>query len=67
MLLRLKIHPEHLGAKPGDRIGVQLIHCPNGWQFVADMAMMSMAHAMMDTPQPHRMTNRVDFVLPPSD
>jgi hypothetical protein len=27
----LDFRPERLGAKKGDRIGVQLLYCPNGW------------------------------------
>lgn len=30
----LDVSLEKLGTKPGDKIGLQLLHCDDGWDFV---------------------------------
>jgi hypothetical protein len=55
-----------LGARPGDRIGVQLLYCPFGWTVPGDnMAQPLLLPVTDEKPQPHAMiSNRLDFVLP---
>jgi hypothetical protein len=60
--LRLALDPAKIGAKPGDRIGLQLLHCPQGWTLAAGV-MEQLADLSRDLPLP-RLTNRIDFVAP---
>jgi hypothetical protein len=60
--LRVAFDPAKIGAKPGDRIGLQLFHCPQGWTFATGL-MEQLADLSRDTPLP-RLTNRIDFVAP---
>lgn len=65
----LHFAPKSLGAKRGDKISVQLLFCPNGWQESGEMEMAKMAQAempSMEVPQlpPEtfsQISNRIDF------
>jgi hypothetical protein len=60
--LRVAFDPEKIGAKPGDRIGLQPVHCTQGWT-LATGVMEQLADLSRDQPLP-RLTNQTDFVLP---
>ena len=32
--LELHFDPARIGAKPGDKVEVQLLHCPSGWSWL---------------------------------
>jgi hypothetical protein len=56
----LKLMPQHLGAKPGDKIGLQLLYCPNQWALFTE-------HESLDGfggPEEPWLSNRVDFIAP---
>ena len=62
--LRLKLDPSALGANNGDRIGVQLLYCPQGWNWVgieAGKALLEKAESGQVLP---RLSNRAEFILP---
>ena len=65
---QVEFHPEHLGAKKGDQIGVQLLLCPRGSEYSGPEQNMQMSNFMgrerADTDirsvEP-RLSNRVTF------
>ncbi len=65
---QVEFHPEYLGAKKGDRIGVQLLLCPRGSEYSGPEQNMQMFDAMGWEPadtdvrsvEP-RLSNRVTF------
>ena len=67
--LQDEFHPEHLGAKKGDQIGVQLLLCPQGSEYSGPEQNMPMFDAMgresADTDVRSvapRLSNRVTFI-----
>ncbi len=62
LAIQLDFDAKSIGAKKGDRVGVQLMYVPHGWRLVGPDRMQ---HAMMDVagdPQP-KLTNRVEWVV----
>lgn len=66
---QMDFHPERLGVKKGDTVGVQLLFCPRGWEYSGPRALADVSKETMqmdeDKPEPwriSRMSNRVDFV-----
>lgn len=68
---QVEFHPEILGAKKGDVIGVQLLLCPAGWSYsgpVPEMQQIALAEEPKQAPadaehiQIARLSNRVNFV-----
>ena len=60
----LLFDPGEFGASPGDRVGLQVMHLPNGWTYSQHAEVLQ--HAMREQagyPQP-RMSNRIEFVVP---
>jgi sugar phosphate isomerase/epimerase len=49
--------PDRLGAKPGDRIGLQLLYCPGGWNWCSGRG-----HGAFRGSEVPWMSNRIDFV-----
>ncbi len=45
LLLRLDFDPKALGAKPGDKVELQLLYCQGGWEFVMP-DIVQMMHAV---------------------
>lgn len=62
--VRIRLEPDlaALGAKPGDRIAIQLLYCPNGWSWAGEGPAMH-TPASGEDPLP-RLTNRVEFIAP---
>lgn len=71
--LKLEIHfqlsfkPERLGAKKGDRIGVQLLFCPDGWLPTNQQSLIYKQAVEEPLPQPaptcfSETSNRIDFI-----
>jgi len=63
----LDFRPERLGAKKGDKIGVQLLFCPEGWQRCEDQLQQDQValQAAERDPPPTGISfssNRVDFI-----
>jgi hypothetical protein len=62
----LDFRPERLGAKKGDKIGVQLLFCPERWQFCGDQPkLLQDVLQERDTPPPANFSfpsNRIDFI-----
>ena len=59
--LNLEFHPERLGAKRGDKIGVQLLYCAPGWSAVGSTQETLHVSGVGDEGEPVRITNRVEF------
>ena len=66
---QVEFHPEFLGLKKGDTVGVQLLYCPHGWECTGPELIKEAAAAMQKSvpikaEQIHisRLSNRVDFV-----
>ncbi len=64
---QVEFHPEILGAKKGDRIGVQLLLCPHGWESSGPEPWAKQLDAMAPDDidarfQQPRMSNRVTFM-----
>jgi hypothetical protein len=63
--ISLEFAPKHLGARSGDKIGLQLLHAPDGWSFVSPLEMLQqMRDDRVDSAPKVRMTNKVEFVAP---
>jgi hypothetical protein len=60
VLIWLKLFPHRLGAKSGDRVGLQLLYCPSGWVPVRNPQTVEKGGAT-GFPQ---LTNRVTFTVP---
>jgi hypothetical protein len=64
---RLDFHPEVLSVKKGDTIGLQLLFCPDGWEYAwqADQAQLTKALSLNSDdgrlPAISRLSNRIDF------
>ncbi len=67
----MEFHPEVLGVKKGDRVGVQLLYCLGGWEYVgvAQMAQAQEPRAQladksedMQIPSISRLSNRINFI-----
>ena len=48
----LDFHPERMGVKKGDKVGVQVLNCPNGCLSSGNLAQAMMADAIADSPPP---------------
>ncbi|MDD5260364.1 MAG: hypothetical protein PHD76_00805 [Methylacidiphilales bacterium] len=65
---KMEFYPEVLGVKKGDTVGVQLLYCPRGWEYVepphqAREAMTSFASKKDAYPKLiSRLSNRIDFI-----
>ncbi len=64
---RMEFHPDRLGVKKGDKVGVQLLFCPQGWGCSGEgiMEAMKSTISVEDKLEPwriSRMSNRVNFV-----
>jgi hypothetical protein len=64
----LDFRPNRFGAKKGDKIGIQLLYCPSGWQ-TGDMPSLSSDYSLANakgalslSPSFSFISNRVDFV-----
>jgi hypothetical protein len=55
----LDFDKRRLGAKAGDKVGLQILYCPDWWDWC--LVGMSGGHAGTDVPW---MSNRIDFVSP---
>ena len=65
---QVEFHPEYLGAKKGDQIGVQLLLCPRGSEYSGPEQNMQMFNAWAGSPPTQtcvpsepRLSNRVTF------
>ncbi len=57
------IDPAAIGARPGDRVGVQIMYCEHGWTFVTEhMEILKARHPAGLTPLP-RLSNRAEFTV----
>lgn len=64
--LHVSFDAERFGAKSGDRIGVQLLYCPGGWDRVWGQQLdhLRLPELAGDHPALTRMSNRVVFTVP---
>ncbi|MDD5260365.1 MAG: hypothetical protein PHD76_00810 [Methylacidiphilales bacterium] len=65
MHFRMEFHPEVLGVKKGDRVGMQLLYCPRGWEYVGPVQMDQALKAQTEDEYPKpisRLSNRIDFI-----
>jgi len=62
---RLEFVPETCGAKPGDKVAFQVLHCADGWDYVSDQRRHSMQQQRPDLKGdgPVRMSNVVEFTV----
>jgi hypothetical protein len=61
----LDLDARRLGAKSGDRIGLQLLYCPHGWSWVTSGARLLRAlPAREEFAGVSRLSNRVELVVP---
>ena len=60
---RLQFVPERCGAKPGDKVELQVLYCVNGWEYVTEGRQQQMRQQSPDLKGngPVRMSNRVEF------
>ena len=65
--VELEFDPAAIGARSGDRIGLQVMHLPNGWSYVSEHG-EQLLHAVEtlaeDPPSLARMSNRIEFIAP---
>lgn len=63
--IQFQLDPDlsQLGAKKGDRIGIQLLYCPQGWVWAGEGPLMQFLPGFGNKPSA-RLTNRVQFNLP---
>ena len=61
-IIDLELTPEHLGARVGDRIEIQLLYLPGGW-LVLGFAEVLMRPLLEDEMRISGLTNRVGFTL----
>jgi hypothetical protein len=65
LLLKVKLDAAKLGAKSGDKIAVQFLHCPMGYQLVDEQKMEMLARAIREaTDNFPRVSNKIEFTLP---
>ncbi len=64
--LRLKVEflPDRLGAKPGDKIGLQLLHSECEWSWCSGTSLGGGGRASRPQGENLRISNRIDFVVP---
>lgn len=64
--LRLKtdFHPERLGAKPGDKIGLQLMHTESEWAWCSGPTLHKFSGSCRRDGEHIRISNRIDFIAP---
>jgi hypothetical protein len=63
--LQIAFRPERLGAKPGDRIGLQLMHAEGQWSWCSHE--FAASHHLSESRKEGenvRVSNRVEFVVP---
>jgi hypothetical protein len=58
-----EFRPERLGARPGDKIGLQLMHSEGGWSWCAD-SFLAREVAARKHGESVRVSNRIDFEVP---
>ena len=61
--LEFEFHPERLGAKPGDKIGLQLMHAEAEWAWCAG-SFLGKGTGGRGGIMGVRVSNRIDFVVP---
>jgi hypothetical protein len=61
--LGVTVRPDRLGAKTGDKIGLQLMHCEGEWDWVRSGARGKYASSKADGPSV-RVSNRIEFIAP---
>ena len=61
--LHVTFDAEKIGAKKGDKIGLQLLYCRDEWSWVGDV-MMAKAHMFERDMDGVHLTNRVEFEAP---
>ncbi|MCI0381274.1 MAG: hypothetical protein L0215_27125 [Gemmataceae bacterium] len=62
--LEFAFRPERLGAKPGDKIGLQLMHAEGEWEWCAGTSLRKGIHAWGRDGESVRVSNRIEFVVP---
>lgn len=50
LLLHLDFDPRRIGAKPGDKVELQLLYCKNGWELVSPRTEMLSVHMDAEGP-----------------
>lgn len=65
LLLKIKLDASKLGAKSGDKITVQFLYCPNGYQMIDDQQMEMLARMIRESADNFpRISNKVEFTAP---
>jgi hypothetical protein len=62
--LDFRFRPERLGAKPGDKIGLQLMHSEGGWAWCAGSSLAHGASASRKHGENVSVSNRIAFEAP---
>lgn len=65
VLLKVKLDASKLGAKSGDKITVQFLHCPTGYRIVDEQKIEMLARLIHEAADNFpRISNKVEFTLP---
>lgn len=65
LLLKVKLDVSKLGAKSGDKIAVQFLHCPSGFQFTDDQKLEMLARMIREESDNFpRISNKIEFTVP---
>lgn len=62
--LEVEFHPERLGAKPGDKIGLQLMYVGDEWAWCAGASLVPCASLWRKNAENVRVSNRIEFDVP---
>jgi hypothetical protein len=64
MRTEVDFRPERLGAKAGDKIGLQLMHAEGQWDWCAYTVHKKLGASKYKNGEPVRVSNRIEFVVP---
>ncbi len=63
LLVKLELDSKKLGAQSGDKIALQILHCPQGWLDVIPEMLKQQAEGNDDRPQ-FSISNKIEFTAP---
>jgi len=64
MRLEFDFRPERLGAKPGDKVGLQLMHSEGEWAWCAGSSLAKHAIESRRNGENVSISNRIEFTVP---
>lgn len=62
--LQFEFRPERIGAKPGDKIGLQLMHSEGKWAWCTGTSLAQHASSLREHGENVSVSNRIDFAVP---